>query len=155
MIALSLSAGDAFLPDPASYDDLFYKVVEAGDTLHKFRAAYHLSDNSSLETLLSVNRHYVALLNGGDAKGQNGSAAGKDKGKGGSAGLGRGLGRSANLSAREVSRVIKQGYDTLSIEAKEGLDRWERFREGDRKALMKKIARTVVEDARGLLREGM
>ena len=57
-----------------------------------------------------------------------------------------------NLSSEEVSRVIKQGYDTLSIEAKEGLDRWEKYREGDRKALMKKITRCAVEDARTLLR---
>lgn len=37
LIALALSAGDAFLPGAAEYDDLFYKLVEAGDVLVKFR----------------------------------------------------------------------------------------------------------------------
>lgn len=37
LIALALSAGDAFLPGAGEYDDLFYKLVEAGDVLVKFR----------------------------------------------------------------------------------------------------------------------
>jgi hypothetical protein len=37
LIALALSAGDAFLPSAVEYDDLFYKLVEAGDVLVKFR----------------------------------------------------------------------------------------------------------------------
>jgi Domain of unknown function (DUF1741) len=37
LIALGLSAGDSFLPGPAEYDDLFYKLVETGDILVKFR----------------------------------------------------------------------------------------------------------------------
>lgn len=44
LIALALSAGDAFLPGAAEYDDLFYKLVEAGDVLVKFRDScmFHL-----------------------------------------------------------------------------------------------------------------
>ena len=37
LIALSLSTGDAFLPNVAEYDDLFYKLVETGNILIKFR----------------------------------------------------------------------------------------------------------------------
>jgi Domain of unknown function (DUF1741) len=37
LVALSLSTGDTFLPGPAEYDDLFYKLVETGDVLVKFR----------------------------------------------------------------------------------------------------------------------
>lgn len=58
--------------------------------------------------------------------------------------------KNKNLSPKEVSSVIKQGYETLSIEAGEGLDRWERFREVDWKVALKKIARAAVEDAKGL-----
>ena len=100
--------------------------------LIKFRTAYGLAHNSSLETLLSVNRHYAALLQG------DGKVAARGK----------------SVSSKEVSRVIKQGYETLSIQAREGLDRWDRYREADHKALMKRITRTVVEDARCLLAEG-
>ena len=126
LLAYALSNGENFLPDPASYDDLFYKLVETGDTLTKFRDAFGLANNGSMQTLVNVSSHYHALLENGD----------------------KGRSRSKNLSPQEVSVVIKQGYETLSIEAGEGLDRWTRFREADVKILLKKIARAAVEDAK-------
>lgn len=134
LIALSLSAGESFLPDAAAYDDLFYKLVETGDILTKFRDAYELSKQSSsnsIETLVSVSRHYHALLEG-DEKGKV---------------------KSKNLSPREVSKVIKQGYETLSIQAREDLDHWERYREADHKVVLKKVSRAAVEDAKMLVAE--
>ena len=47
--------------------------------------------------------------------------------------------------------MIKQGYETLSIQAKEGLDHWDKFREADHKMILKKIARVAVEDAKSLI----
>lgn len=129
LLAFALSSGENFLPDPASYDDLFYKLVETGDTLVKFRDAFGLSRSGSMQTLINVSSHYRALLEGGD----------------------KGKLRSKNLSPHEVSAVIKQGYETLSIEAGEDLDQWTRFREADQKILLKKIARATVEDAKALV----
>ena len=127
LLAFALSSGENFLPDPASYDDLFYKLVESGDTLIKFRDTFGLSGQSdSMQTLINVSSHYQSLLE------SNGKA------------------RSKHLSPQEVSAVIKQGYETLSIDASEGLDRWEKFREADYKSLLKKIARAAVEDAKAL-----
>jgi hypothetical protein len=127
LLAFALCNGENFLPDAAAYDDLFYKIVETGEILAKFKDAYGLSKNSSIQTLLDVSAHYNNLLNGRT--------------------------KSKHLSPKEVSDVIKQGYETLSIEGREGLDRWEKFREADFKALLKKIARTAVEDARTLVLE--
>jgi hypothetical protein len=133
-IALSLSTGESFLPDTASYDDLFYKLVETGDTLIKFRDAYNLSTpttgrggGNSIETLISVSRHYHSLLEGDTGKGK------------------------AHLSMREVHRVIQGGYDTLSITAREGLERWEAFREVDQRNVLKRVAKVAVEDSKVLL----
>lgn len=141
LLALGLSAGEAFLPTPAAYDDLFYKVVEAGDTLAKFRDTYRLANRptNSIETLLSVSAHYKTLLaeGGGAAKGGKGSKAG-------AAGV---------LTSLQVAEVIKQGYETLSIQAKEGLDGWERYREADERTLLKKVARVAVGDVRALVAE--
>ncbi|KAH7075466.1 hypothetical protein BKA63DRAFT_412669 [Paraphoma chrysanthemicola] len=126
LLAFALSSGENFLPDPASYDDLFYKLTESGDVMVKFRDAFGLSSESSpMQTLINVSSHYHSLLEGSE----------------------RGKLRSKNLSPREVSSVIKQGYETLSIDANEGLDRWEKFREADFKTLLKRIARAAVEDA--------
>ncbi|KAF2433094.1 DUF1741-domain-containing protein [Tothia fuscella] len=130
LIALSLSTGESFLPDTASYDDLFYKLVETGDILTKFRDAYDLSKTSngavgSIDTLITVSRHYHDLL----------------EGKGGA----------KRLSPREVGKVIQGGYETLSIQAKEGLDHWERFREGDCRGVLKRVGKAAVDDAKGLI----
>lgn len=132
VLALSLSTSESFLPDPASYDDLFYKVVETGDILTKFRDIYGLtktSSASSMETLVSVSSHYYSLL--------------KEK---------EGLRKKA-LTPKEVNGVIKQGYETLSLQAREGLDQYDRFREVDYKGLLKRIARVVVDDGRVLVSE--
>jgi hypothetical protein len=129
LLAFTLAAGENFLPDPASYDDLFYKLTESGDILVKFRDAYGLSSQTGpMQSLLNVSSHYHSLLEE------------KESGKA----------RSKVLSPREVSSVIKQGYETLSIETSEGLDRWEKFREADHKPVLKRIARIVVEDAKSL-----
>lgn len=129
LLAFALSAGENFLPDPVSYDDLFYKLTESGDILIKFRDAYGLSSqNGPMQSLINVSSHYHSLLEGNES----------------------GKARSKVLSPREVSTVIKQGYETLSIETSEGLDRWDKFREADYKPVLKRIARIVVDDAKSL-----
>lgn len=128
LTTLALTRGETFLPDSASYDDLVYKLVETGDSLIKFRDAYSLMGNSgeaaaSMNTLIGVSRHYAELI-----EGQKGSTK--------------------NLSPKEVGKIIKQGYETLNIEGREGLDQWDKFREADHKVELKKLARVVVADAR-------
>lgn len=132
LIALSLSAGEAFLPGPAAYDDLFYKLVEIGETLVKFRDNYDLGKRptSSIETLISVTAHYNQLLADG--------ASGR---------------RGKQLTSVQVSGVIKQGYETLSIQAKEGLDSWDKYREADKRNFLKKMARAAVNDVKSLVSE--
>lgn len=56
-----------------------------------------------------------------------------------------------NLSPREVHRIIKQGYDTLSIQPPEGLSAWAKWREAEWKSELKRAARCAVDDARQLV----
>ncbi|KAI9892093.1 MAG: hypothetical protein M1814_001799 [Vezdaea aestivalis] len=132
LIALSLSVGESFLPGPADYDDLFYKLVETGDILTKFRDAYDLQkrSESSLPTLIEVSKHYDELL-------QQSKSGRKSK----------------QLNPTQVSSVIKQGYETLNISTKDGLDQYDKFREADHKSLLKKIARVAVVDVKNRFRE--
>lgn len=147
LIAFCLSTGDTFLPDPSSYDDLFYKLIETGSPLlTKFRDAYYSlpqtststspapsttssqpRSDSSINILISVSTHYHDLL-----QAQHGGS------------------RKTHQSPAAVQKVIKQGYETLNIEAGEDLGRWERWREGSGswKGELKRIVRTVVVDAR-------
>jgi len=82
---------------------------------------------SSISTLISVSEHYNALLSSTSTS------------------------RPKTLSPAQVSNVIKQGYDTLSITAQEGLDSWEKYREADERVALKKMARLTVGDVKVLL----
>ena len=132
LVALSLSAGEAFLPNPTTNDDLFYKLVEMGEVLLKFRDNYDLAKRptNSIDTLISVSAHYNQLLEDG--------AAGR---------------RGKHLTNAQVAGVIKQGYETLSIQAKEGLDSWDKYREADKRVFLKKMARGAVSDVKRLISE--
>lgn len=132
LVALSLSAGEAFLPTPAAYDDLFYKVFESGEVLASFKESYQLGNrkSNSIDTLINVSAHYKQMLT------ERGNSEKK---------------LPSNLTTHQVAEVIKQGYETLSIQAKEGLDGWERYREADEKILLKKLARTAVGDVMGMV----
>ena len=147
LMALSLSAGEGFLPTPAAYDDLFYKVVESGDVLVKFRDTYGLARRplNSIGTLVNVSAHYKAML----LEGGNGSSNGNGSNSNGNpSSPGK---KAKHLTSTQVAEVIKQGYETLSIQAKEGLDAWEKFREADERSLLKKMARATVSDAKVLV----
>lgn len=159
LVALGLSAGETFLPTPAAYDDLFYKVVETGDVLVKFRATYALANraSNSIDTLVNVSTHYKEMLAEKGGVGGKGDAGGAGKeGESGQATTGPAVGRRAagsQLTSLQVAEVIKQGYETLSIQAKEGLDSWEKYREADERSLLKKMARTAVADVRAMVAE--
>ncbi|WEW60833.1 hypothetical protein PRK78_006321 [Emydomyces testavorans] len=161
LLAFCISAGDAFLPDPTSYDDLFYKVVEAGPTLSRFREVYKhtfplpsrangrpdtknsQSDTAkSLTMLLNVSSHFRSLLFLPEKpKDDNDPTAAT-------------VSKKKNLSPREVHNIIKDGYATLSIEPQEGLSNWEKWREADWKTRLKRIARTAVDDAKVTVANG-
>ena len=145
VIALSITFGNSFLPTPATYDDLIYKLVENYSLLTRFQEAYHLpsphtntntnrndSDPSSPVTILiTVSAHYHDILE-----------AEKQKGK-----------MNKNLSPNEVSRVIRQGYETLEIPPADGLESWEWWREEEERGFLKRVARVAVEDGRRVVRK--
>ncbi|KIV97791.1 hypothetical protein PV10_01499 [Exophiala mesophila] len=129
LAAFCLSKGDGFLPDPASFDDLFYKLIEANEVLIKFKQAYCDSSspsdqlNGSVEALLSVSTHYHNLL-----QAQHG--------------------KKTHQSPAAIQKVIKEGYETLNLESDQRFGEWERWRESNWKAELKKMMRVAVEDAR-------
>ena len=144
-LALAVTSGESFLPEAAAYDDLFYKLVEAGENLTRFKEAFHThlkqpeavntrsnggTSPGPIDVLIQVSAHYQDLV-------------GDEKGKGRV---------SNNLSPREVGRIIRRGYETLSLPAMDGLDRFDRLREGDEKGMLKRVARMVVDDTKKLLR---
>ncbi|KAK5711361.1 hypothetical protein LTR17_018428 [Elasticomyces elasticus] len=128
LLALALTGGEAILPDAAAYDDLFYKLLESGDALIKLRETYHLGKpddkQAAINTLIGVSQHYAELIESQKAKKEH-------------------------LSPREVQKIIRQGYDTLNVEAKDGdqAQQVRGFREADHRSELKKIVRVVMADA--------
>lgn len=134
VLALALSRGEFFLPDAAAYDDLFYKVFESGAAIEKLRDNFGMMERSSagaLKVLLSVADHFQKLLD--EQKGKN----------------------SRDLGPQEIHKLIRQGYETLAIQSNEGLDRWDKYHEGDYRNLLKKLIRVAVEDSRVMLSSKM
>ena len=126
LLTLCLTQGEMFVPDSDSIDDLFYKIVESSSQLAGFRDAYALQRSSvadNMATLIGAGEHFKQSLQ---------AANGKTK----------------NVSPTEVMKAIKDGYETLSIGAREGTDQWHPYREADNKVELKKIARVVAADAR-------
>ena len=176
LIAFCLSAGDTFLPDPGSYDDLFYKLVETGPILTRFREAYTKKKSStispsassgpsserpsaphyhSIDTLIKVSTHFHSLLflpekDKSDTAASTPTSSNPTTGDSTAPVTPAAIAtiRKKNLSPREVHEIIRQGYDTLSIHSHEGLNTWEKWREADRKLELKRIARCAVEDVR-------
>ncbi|PNS20990.1 hypothetical protein CAC42_3327 [Sphaceloma murrayae] len=128
VITLSLTQGEVFLPDNTSLDDLFYKIVESRDPLVKLRDGYDLSNSpvsANIDTLIGAGVHFTEAFD---------KAGGNKK----------------NVYPKDVMMAIKDGYDTLSIDAREGTDHWTPYREQDYKVEIKKITRVVVADAKVL-----
>ena len=143
-LALAVAEGETLLPDWDSYDDLFYKLVEAGELLPRFKAAFFppSTTNSAtatagskplgleaLDTLIHVSKHYHALL---EAEKQTGKVG-------------------KNLEMREVGRVIRKGFESLEMPpgmAEGRFAAWERWREGEERGFLKRCARAAVEDGR-------
>jgi len=150
-LALAVTNGESFLPSAAAYDDLFYKLVETGTFLTRFKTTFDFplsqppvrtntttttapasksSTTSPIDLLIQVSTHFQTLVDGEREKGKLGN----------------------NPSPREVSKIIRAGYESLSLPGIEGLDKWEKFREGEERGLLKRAARGAVEDTRELVR---
>ncbi|KAK1820922.1 hypothetical protein LTR12_004634 [Friedmanniomyces endolithicus] len=127
LLALALAGGEALLPDETAYDDLFYKLVESGDALVKLRDTYQLGKpdgkGAAIDTLIGVSQHYQEVIESHRAKKEH-------------------------LSPREIQKIIRQGYDTLNVEAQRE-DQVQRrgFREADIKSEVKRFLKVIVADA--------
>ena len=132
LITLCLTQGEFFLPNAEAVDDLFYKVVESHKDLEALKTRYGLDKSNAgpnIKTLINAGLHFTEALD---------KANNKAKG----------------VSTKDVMKAIKAGYETLSIEAREGTDHWTPYREQDYKAEIKKITRAVIADTRRLALPG-
>lgn len=128
VLNLALRLGETFVPNAKDYDDLVYKLVESGEALTQFRDVYKLDERSGIAQLISVSSHYRSLI-----EEKHG-------------------GRVVHLHPKEIAKVIKQGYETLQLDASEELSlEHSTFREADHKSSLKRLLRVVLIDAQTLV----
>ena len=165
VLASSLAGGETFLPGTTDYDDLFYKLVQGSSTLEQFSqtcisplteppaAIFSAIDecawidfakrpSQGMQTLLTVCKHYQSLLQDHQTKS-----------------------KSRHLSSEEVTRIIKQGYDTIQLSGATtpttptlhvGLDgvgaaAAGKYKESEFRGILKKIWRICIADGTVLL----
>jgi Domain of unknown function (DUF1741) len=164
VLASSLAGGETFLPGTTDYDDLFYKLVQGSSTLEQFSqtcispcrtptaifsAAYKCAwpdfakrPSQGMQTLLTVCKHYQSLLQDHQSKS-----------------------KSRHLSSEEVTRIIKQGYDTIQLSGATtpttptphvgidgvGAPAGGKYKEGEFRGILKKIWRICIADGTVLL----
>jgi len=137
VLAFAVSSGESFLPDPAAYDDLFYKMIEAtsfaegkddvfGILQKHFATGTRPAAQSAIDMMAKCNSHYRTMLEEQKSKRKN-------------------------LAPGDVSKIIKQGHETLDIPSTEAWSTWSKYREVDRKSLLKRAARVAVADVRAML----
>lgn len=125
------------MPDSASYDDLLYKLLGEAASSSKsnekdiftilrtqFAIASRPDADASVDLMVGLIQHYRSILDDPTVK------------------------KSKNLSPKEVSRIIKQGYETMDLQIKEGWGVYSKFREVDRKGLLKSASRFAVADVK-------
>lgn len=139
ILAFVITAGETFLPDSTSYDDLLYKLLGEAvplspadqDMFTMLRAHFSLAArpqvNAAVELMAKLTSYYRGIL---ERK------------------------RGRRMSPKEVGKVIKEGYEGLEAELQgRGPEGWEwgrsePFREAERRALLKRAARETVRDVK-------
>ena len=151
ILGAALIHGDAILPDSQQYDDLFYKLIGAANDLEKFKATFSsTSTQPAMSVILAAINHYKALLSEGKGK--------------------------RAPTAEQVSEIIKQGYQSLSLHPYAAnsprpvspsssssslskllssnslllYDNLPRYKEVDERLFLKKVTRMVISDTRQL-----
>lgn len=135
-LTIAVAAGNAFLQDPSSYDDLFYKLVESAPVLEAIKKSFSIKPEGSatsvpIDVLIQTAKHFHAILE-------------QEKG----------VGRLRNMvSSRDVHRVIRDGYESLEVPdlVGMGVEDFDLWREGEERGLVKRIGRGCVEDVRRLV----
>ena len=137
VLALCVTSSDTFVPDTTTLDDLHISILEVEDVLGSLRQPFGIASRpaaeASLKTLEQLAAHFKAQV--------------EEK---------RSAGWAVKIPGqREMRSAVRDGYESLKIDVDgaDSIGTWDRYREIDRRVLLKRIARVAVVDVRSLLAE--
>ncbi|XP_052772948.1 armadillo-like helical domain-containing protein 3 [Mya arenaria] len=121
---LFITYGDTFLPNPNSYDELYYELIrmhQVFDNLYSMALRYTTSEGEHKESAARLINHLVnirAIVNHFTPKVDSWAANN----------------HLSSLTEEQVLEVVKASYDTLTLKLQDSLDQYERYAEKPREA---------------------
>lgn len=137
---LFITYGDTFLPNPTSYDELYYEIVrmhQVFDNLYSMALRYTTSEGGDSKDLAArLTNHLLnirAIINHFTPKVDAWAADNQ----------------LASLTEEQVLEVVKSNYDSLTLKLQDSLDQFERYSEKPREnAFFTQLVRSIVLDVR-------
>ncbi|KAK3095335.1 hypothetical protein FSP39_013357 [Pinctada imbricata] len=136
---LFITYGDTFLPNPNSYDELYYEIIrmhQVFDNLYSMALRYTTNEGDSKESAARLTNHLVnirAIINHFNPKVDSWAATNQ----------------LASLTEDQVLEVVRANYDTLTLKLQDSLDQFERYSEKPREtAYFTQMVRAIVLDVR-------
>ncbi|KAF2072371.1 hypothetical protein CYY_006317 [Polysphondylium violaceum] len=128
---LFINYGDSFLPTPNDYDDLFYEIIRSGNVVDNFYIFIQQQpQNDPTGALLNSLLNIKSIVQHFSGKLQEWSSANPE----------------VALTAPQVSKIIKDNYDTLRLKLQENLDQYNSYVENKEIALFRHYVKELVCD---------
>ncbi|XP_045188584.2 armadillo-like helical domain-containing protein 3 [Mercenaria mercenaria] len=136
---LFITYGDTFLPNPSSYDELYYEIIrmhQVFDNLYSMALRYTTSEGDHKESAARLTNHLInvrAIVNHFTPKVDSWAANN----------------HLSSLTEEQVLEVVRASYDTLTLKLQDSLDQFERYTEKpNESAFFTQLVRSIITDVR-------
>ncbi|XP_060602329.1 armadillo-like helical domain-containing protein 3 isoform X2 [Ruditapes philippinarum] len=136
---LFITYGDTFLPNPNSYDELYYEIIrmhQVFDNLYSMALRYTTSEGEHKESAARLTNHLInvrAIVNHFTPKVDSWAANN----------------HLSSLTEEQVLEVVRGSYDTLTLKLQDSLDQFERYTEKPNEAsFFTQLVRSITIDVR-------
>ncbi|XP_063435000.1 armadillo-like helical domain-containing protein 3 [Mytilus trossulus] len=134
-----ITYGDTFLPNPNSYDELYYEIIrmhQVFDNIYSMALRYTTNDGESKDSAARLTNHLVnirAIVNHFTPKVDAWSAAKQ----------------LSSLTEEQVLEVVRANYDTLTLKLQDNLDQFDRYSEKPREmGYFTQLVRSITVEVR-------
>ncbi|KAL4232385.1 hypothetical protein ACF0H5_009953 [Mactra antiquata] len=136
---LFITYGDTFLPNPNSYDELYYEIIrmhQVFDNLYSMALRYTTSEGEHKESAARLTNHLInvrAIVNHFTPKVDSWAANNQ----------------LSSLTEDQVLEVVRGSYDTLTLKLQDSLDQYERYSEKPKEtSFFTQLVRSIILDVR-------
>ncbi|KAK3589740.1 hypothetical protein CHS0354_021061 [Potamilus streckersoni] len=136
---LFITYGDTFLPNPNSYDELYYEIIrmhQVFDNLYSMALRYTTNEGDYKDSAVRLTNHLVnirAIINHFNPKVDAWASNN----------------HLSSLTEEQVLFVVRMNYDSLTLKLQDSLDQYERYTEKPREtAFFTQLVRSIIQDVR-------